>query len=549
MGDPPITGACVGVHLGAEAATAAYVCDGRLHRLARAPMADGRWLLRGAGTLDYFSRRDLVGVRLPNGEEPTAAIDAVQDAIASARSDGHDVSAVAVVVPATFEDFQRHNLLARLHEGGGPPVRLVDSGTAGALGSHTEGDGRTSRVAVCVSDETALELAIARVDAGRCEVLAREIEPALGARTLGHHLLQRLVDHLPANRAAELADLASDELLAVIARLVQGVSRIARAPESRFPLRLGGDVTVRFHGADVEEFFEARLPLLDAAVARLREAARMEGPLDRVVLIGEFAELSDFTDRLERLLGPAEIGSASVLADGAALVAREPFVPADVEALRPLQAIEAVARHHGAPLSLPVVASKPRALDELVDEVFVRIERLASEGSPDAARVIARLSERLDECRQRASDVISAPGAVAGQPVPRAARRMAEAERLLEVGKVLEAVAAAHLAYEAAPRDHAALLAMLDVHRRAAAKLEGPENFEAAILQLQCALQHRRQDEETQRALAQRYEEQALHLERHGRIGAARELLERALELVVDDTRIVAHLDRLEMAG
>jgi len=123
-----------------------------------------------------------------------------------------------------------------------------------------------------------------------------------------------------------------------------------------------------------------------------------------------------------------------------------------------------------------------------------------------------------------------------------AARYFQEAERHMAVGEPILAVNCSHQALNAAPRDHEVLLKMLEIHRRCAKMLSGPENFEGALRQLQCALQHRQNDKPTRQALAERYVEQALYLEMQKNLDEARHLLEEALIYADDDHDIIAHL-------
>jgi tetratricopeptide (TPR) repeat protein len=144
-----------------------------------------------------------------------------------------------------------------------------------------------------------------------------------------------------------------------------------------------------------------------------------------------------------------------------------------------------------------------------------------------APRVIRDNTPRLDTAR---------PGG--------AARSLQEAELLLQARRPLEAVNYAHQALQLAPNDHDVLMALMDVHRRSAELLSGPEHFREAEQQLQCALRHRENDEPTRKALANRYLEQALFREKEGRFSEATELIAHALEYD-DSSEIENHFRRI----
>ncbi|MGA2980215.1 MAG: hypothetical protein ABSD76_11545 [Terriglobales bacterium] len=530
--------------------------------------------------------RDLIGVGVSNPVHASLVAEAIHTVILDLQKQDLTVRSLGIVVPTAFEEFQRRHLLYQLRLRN-ISAGLIDASIAAlrAISSKSQvGTQEEETVAVVIADDSALEIALARIGQDRGTLLGTEICTGLSGRSLNHFLLKEALDSLTRGSSPGSVRMGWDALDGLLDRLSSSHSRLARMPEIRFPLhhRHLKDMIVTLGQKNIQDFFRLHTTDLVQAVESLRkEMQANQVTIVRVILLGEFGEFSEFTQHIEKLLGPVEVLPITKLADGATMAAGEPPTEYPVQNSPQLVPLSQFLKKHAQPLALPVSELSEADLERQIANFFDALE-LAGANTPkplleQAAMAITRRSEEWLHRLRLQSSAITAPDTPplgpdltgAGRHVGKDAsprerpsseltlatpsahsrksqRYMEEAERLLAAGKVLEAVALSHQAHQSAPDDHATLLAMLEVHRRGAAALAGPENFEAAILQLNCALQHRRQDKQTQEALAARYIEQARHLRNHGRLDEAREYLDKALDYVEDDAEVLTLLDQLD---
>jgi tetratricopeptide (TPR) repeat protein len=561
--------------------SAAYVCDGRLYTLPKAIVGPGpgrQWLRVDASGYDYFSPRDLIGVQT-NGRAAAGLVFDALRALVEGVDDANVVfKSMTVAVPSSFEDFQRSHLIHQLSQSG-LPIRLVDS-SAAVLRQLLSDENKAIQGtwAIIIADDAPLQIALAQATSEGGSILGSQLCAGLSGRCFDHFLLERAIASLSQQALGSAPVLGLESVDGFLDRLNGSRSRLARLPEVRLPVR-GADSNEAFvtlRQTDVRDFFNQHFPELSHAIGSLLKQTGIE-KVDRVVLVGSFGEFYDFTQQIEKLLGPLEVLPDSVIAEGAALIA--PGAEAGGAASSPPLPLPLAQylKQHAQPIEFPKVAASQTELQQKIRDVLECIDAARSSLSAQAlAQILQGLMSALQQtlgelgiARPLEGSENFQPGAVSpanrpqhaalpkeevaavvhqesNTPPPRSARYLRDAERLLAAGKVLEAVGLSHQAHNAAPENHPTLMAMLDLHRRGAAMLKGPEQFKVAIQQLHCALDHSFQDKLTQQALADRYLEQASFLRESHRLDEATKLLEQAIPFVEDETQIKQMLDQLD---
>lgn len=545
-----------GLHFSPGLLSVAYVRDKRLTRLPDQDLAkhgpDHHWFRPAPGQLDYFAVQDLIGVKLANGDAEGVLTGSVTEALQPLGGQDPTPTPCVVAVPVGLAEFQRRRLVSLLASPS-RTVRLLDSALAGLHALQGQMAGGDETLALIVAEDSALEIAVAKLGGGECKLLAQQHLTALSGRALNHFLLAALFHRLPERAQAALANDGDAGLSAVLTRLIKVRPTLGRIASFTFPVPLAGegDHSVKLGAADIKAFFAERSALLTETLQTL---IRQTGTVDRVIVVGDFGEFSDLTGQLERELAPVELAPITLLADGAALAAREPNVNPPPAPPEPVD-LERFFRDNASPLHLSAAIRDSHDPAETMEKLFTQIATQIAGGKQAAVR------ELLQQVKQRSSSILAAletaePADRTGSPLVRPAlhipksrdiqRILDQAERMLEANKPLEAVALSHQALQLAEDNHEVLMALLDIHRRGAALLSGPANFENAVHQLQCALQHRQNDQATRNDLASRQVEQALYCEQQGRIAEAQDLLEEALKYADDDSLIIGHLTRLE---
>lgn len=552
-----------GLHIGGGVSRTSVLAEGLLRRLddreIQTVTPAFSWFRPGPGALEYFPAQDLVGIQ---DEQVPAGGGLDKVVAASLQAAGRDIAAltrVGLAVPAAASESERRHLLGRLSTPGAPLV-LVDYSIAAVYALRQRGPA-SGAFAVLVAEDRALELVAASWTGDEVSVIAHDSCEELSGRALDHAMLGHVFARLPADVAGRVAAWRDDELSALLRKVMKVRSVLGSLPEFRLPVLPGGaaEAVVCLRQDDLRAFFDERRECLRARLEDLSRRAQQQGAtIAYAVVIGDFAGFSSFTTVVEEILGSVEPAPLSLLADGAALAAlvspsssQPPAPPAPL-------ALTSLLKNRGTPLRVPETADTGETPEQQVQHFFTSIAGALARGERD------RVVRLLTDVRRRAAEVLNTCGEAAAAPAtPSAAARPAaarpvsreaqeaayhlrEAERHLTAHDPIAAVGSSHRAQHAAPHDHEVLLAMLDIHRRSATLLAGPENFEAALTQLRCALMHRQNDQATRQAMAARHLEQALFVESQGALDEARRLLEDALTYADDDSEIVAHLRRLD---
>ncbi|MBL8851879.1 MAG: hypothetical protein JNG89_19560, partial [Planctomycetaceae bacterium] len=382
-----------------------------------------------------------------------------------------------------------------------------------------------------------------------------------------------------------------DVLSGLVERVATAKSLLARVPEIKFPIQEGDlkGVNVVLSREDLREFFSRHQQEMSGLVNRLRpHAGTVAGPLRSVVVVcgdGEFAPLNEL---LQDLLGEAEPLPTTVIADGAALAARTIKPSRRAKQSPVLTLATRFVKRHSDVLKLAALSTTAAAADAPpAGNWEIAARQLIAAGETNEARqylqrVIYRATQILESLPGGASRASQAPAPesqrsaiwtpdkgrlfTAEPAAPPRPQPLAEAEAILEnarqilersrgsVEKIRDAVGLSHLADQRVAgvgiqEKHHILLGVVDVHCRAAELLEGPQNFDVAIEKLQCALNHRQNDERVRDRLAARYQAQARYLKDQGEVEQARNMLRMAAKYAFDDTEIWEELDQLDSLG
>ena len=137
---------------------------------------------------------------MPGDEQLRTLRRAVRAVLEPLAGQGLVAERLALALPSGYDEFQRRHLLAGL-VAELPPLRLIDTTTAAFHAFQGHGDDIADTVAILVAEDFALEVALADVRDGRCDIFAHNSLEALAGRALNHHLFQLLLERLPDDAA------------------------------------------------------------------------------------------------------------------------------------------------------------------------------------------------------------------------------------------------------------------------------------------------------------------------------------------------------------
>lgn len=312
----------------------------------------------------------------------------------------------------------------------------------------------------------------------------------------------------------------------------------------------------------------------DEVVALLERNELATSQIDAVLALGHTAVRSPVSDSLDRLFpGKVEIAIPGSVAVGAALYGRM----LDPEAEKPIDL-----SHYLSPFTPPESAEGRSADGPVVPFVTtIRVEdpgstRETSGGLPNgtAARmddpsaangqssVDAPGASPVDALADAATELIKqgrfrdaarvlermpSGTAATNQPAPAHTPNplVLEAEVMLSQGRVLEAIALSHKAYEEAQQDSAVFASMLSIHIEAGLSLSRPEDYEDAISVLMCAYAHDQTDRSIQKALAARHYQHGQALDQLNKAAEAIEAASQAVRFDPKHEHALALLDKL----
>lgn len=463
-----------------------------------------------------------------------------------AAGHGPPAPSAVVAVPAGFTSPQRSAIRAEAAGAGFAAVDLINDSVAVAL-ANSPLDAPARTMLVVGSGYRSTEVAVIRSMRGRVRVLGHLVGGDMSGAGLDADLMHQWLDSLPLRVRTSVGEWGPSELGRLRDAAEQIKVRLAAGETVLAPWPPWADEET---GADANTpgvpfdatAFETRARSCAASTGErvfqlLQETDVAISDVDLVLLNGGTATIPAVADELATVLGvEVVLTEAAALARGAALHCAR---------LRPSTGRAAddlgVAVRLPQPLHPAGGVSLAGRGHHALDPVAAARERWQQgkpgEAADDLRDLMRRAQGLLDEIeRETAVDGSTAGPPRRGRlgPAQRARKHLRLAEAKLTAGRLAEAVAASHQAWDQDRADEAVFRRMLDIHLQVAQEAVGPEHYADAIQWLRCAHWHNRDAVDVLDALVTRMVGQARHHAAASDREAASELLDQALELDPD---------------
>lgn len=547
----------IGVDFGGTGLRAAYVGPDGTAQVLALTSADWPWLLcepaaDGPLPVVFPSLKSKLGLTesVERDGRPVSPADVVAEALGALRAritqeTGAEVGQTVISIPARYSSVQRTALTGAASQAGLTDVALVSDSLAAVIG-QADTDSSETYLVYAMGYE-GIELGLVRAVRGRYRVLGYEGLARPGGRALDERLLGAWMSALRKNGVnIDLSDRTGWMWARRAAQAVkEGLSVADIVPFPQF--RVGSDRGVLLtieRRAFAQEVRVLLARSLDRVDGLFGQTEMTKQNVDRVLLVGGSTRLDELRTLVSEL-GPATLTAPDHVARGAARYANQLASRSPMAYEGPLGVgrgdDEQSPATAGSPLPVTVLtvpqidardapAAGPSARVDGVDRAR---ELIAAGNIEDARRELRRLIADSRALLAEISDSAPPKPAAGGQkPKPNppdssppgltsAAHLIAHAKRLLDNGKVAEAIATSHLAWERAPGRADVFDAMIDMHCTAAMANPAVERFPQDEKWLRCALSHDQGNVRVRVLLAERLYTHAVQLSRLDRTAEA----------------------------
>jgi len=530
----------VGVDIGSVGLRAGWT-DGATgpHRLEPV-IAATSWVrpIVGTAAVSFRTVKDLLLDGPPPSRDSVDADTAVVlDALRSSRETATTAGSriadrLVMTVPTQAGTAGRTNLRELGRMAGFDEVHIVNDVVALVVPEIREGSGPARTILVYSMGYRATEIGLVRVLRRQLRVLGHATSPLGGAR-LDEWVLSQWSAKAGYGLAGTADDWAAWRIEAEDAKLRLVAGEVA-------PWTAPGGQRVEIP-ADVfrEQVREGVAQTLDRLDEMLQEAEVRLEEIDSVILAGGSTAIPDVAGMLRERLDLEPVRAEPTRpADGAAAYGRT----LGRQTASPL--LEDSHDQAAAPVgawALPLRGGAGTAGDGPI----VEAERLAAVGRVNEATAILRgVRDQVDAALARIGGTSPSPGAAApesaampekptatGIPVDeiaRARRALKRSRRALQRGRLQEAVSESHAGAQVSAGEHGLYEEMIEIHLDAAARSSSDEK---AVEWLGCAHFHDRDDARVRSALAERWMSQARRAARAGDKAAARQVVDRCLDM------------------
>ncbi|MDJ0837094.1 MAG: Hsp70 family protein [Acidobacteriota bacterium] len=462
------------------------------------------------------------------------------------------VGKALLAVPASMTHNNRKTLIECAHEAGLPDTALIDKGTAAVLGYPRKH--KKSTVLVLGMSYGECECSLLRLTREHCRMVSTEIVKNVSGEIFNALVVEAIVLALRKKRIfLGLKKFTPEQWSRLLLLAIEIRLSLCERAEDTITLNpemtgLDHSVTTRVDG---KAFVDHLAPLLARVVNALYGILELNDleayDIDTFLLAGSEAVQSPVFQMLNETFEGRPIRTdADLIARGAAWqAAREanPSIdlvqteisPGPVPKLPPAlwQQWDRRISDEKQPEFLTVIDTFPKKADVKLEpaqketgeisqkgEIAKVRDHLANDDLTAAKLALQALEKEVEALKRELK-------AAEKNAVPR--RLIQKAVAMLNAGRLAEAVAVSHQAYQQAPEEPEIFSSMMGIHKDASLAMVSPEQYEPAIQILLCAHSHDQTDLSIHEALAKRHYMHALEMYRLGNVDQAVKILEKAL--------------------
>ncbi len=444
---------------------------------------------------------------------------------------GRPIGGTTIAVPAMMRQNGRKALIDCANDAGLVEVNLIDRCTAAALSYHSSGDSKSTTALVYDLGYGNCEYALLRLAGERCRVMNSGAVSEVSGEAIDALLMEAIVLALRKKKIylglKHFTPFQWQELRYIVVDARNAIAEKEEAHITLVPKLTGLDKTIKLRYASGS--FKARLaPLINKTVdgiqGMLEQNALELADIDTVLLVGSSAGKSPIYNMLsEALESKSSRTEPTIIADGAAWHANqlgkrsaerlevEPKLPARIDESSTETAYVSLSAEDSEAETGFVMEveeesdseaqSQPKQIQTLVINPDISLDiarKLIEQNRKEEATILLdNMGREIEVLRltleQDAQHDVS-------QMLIEQAFGLVESD-----SDRLRAVELTHRAHRQAPHDPKVFEGMLKVHARAALLMSTPEEYEASVRTLLCALNHDQANRSIRQALAERY--------------------------------------------